>query len=67
MGTNTASTDSASNLDYLVYWLDGYQHTTVVPHDEAKRIVSNPRVNLMTWLPYDRETKLARDFVEDIE
>lgn len=67
MGISTANTGIPSNRDYIVYWLDGYQHTAVVDHEEAKRIVSNPRVNLMTWLPYNEDNKLARDSFADIE
>lgn len=59
-GTNTVTTDSPTRLDYLVYWLDGKLHEACMWHDEAKQIVANPRVNLMTWLEADPNSSLAR-------
>lgn len=60
-GTNTVSTDSpTTKLDYLVYWLDGKLHTACVYHEDAERIVANPKVNLMTWLEADPHSSLAK-------
>jgi len=68
METNTVSTDSPTRtLDYIVYWLDGKLHTACVWHDEAQKIVANPKVNLMTWLEADPNSSLAKVHGPDMD